>query len=124
MLAGGLVMLMVGVVRGELAAVNPAAFSTESLLALLYLIVFGSLVAFFGLHLAAESRCDHRGIDHRLCEPHRGCRAWGRDPQRAHGATDLVGGGGHYRRGGGHGHRPPRTVSEPEPSVEPEAKPA
>jgi drug/metabolite transporter (DMT)-like permease len=46
MLAGGAVMLGVGVLRGELAAVDPAAFSTASLLAVAYLIVFGSLVAF------------------------------------------------------------------------------
>jgi drug/metabolite transporter (DMT)-like permease len=46
MLAGGSVMLLVGVLRGELADVNPAAFSTESVIALGYLILFGSLVAF------------------------------------------------------------------------------
>jgi drug/metabolite transporter (DMT)-like permease len=39
-------MLLVGVLRGELADVNPAAFSTESVIALGYLILFGSLVAF------------------------------------------------------------------------------
>jgi drug/metabolite transporter (DMT)-like permease len=46
MLAGGVVMLGIGVLRGELAAVDPAAFSSASLLAVAYLIVFGSLVAF------------------------------------------------------------------------------
>lgn len=46
MLAGGAVMLLVGVLRGELADIHPQAFSTESLIALGYLILFGSLVAF------------------------------------------------------------------------------
>jgi drug/metabolite transporter (DMT)-like permease len=46
MLAGGAVMLLIGLLRGELADVNPDAFSTESLIALAYLILFGSLVAF------------------------------------------------------------------------------
>ncbi len=46
MLAGGLLLLVAGVVRGELTAVDPSTFSTESVLAVLYLIVFGSLAAF------------------------------------------------------------------------------
>ncbi|HEY7738357.1 MAG TPA: EamA family transporter [Candidatus Limnocylindria bacterium] len=46
MLCGGLVMLAVGTLRGELGSVDPAAFSIQSILALLYLIVFGSLIAF------------------------------------------------------------------------------
>jgi drug/metabolite transporter (DMT)-like permease len=46
MLAGGLLMLGAGTLRGELGSVDPASFSTESLLALGYLILFGSLVAY------------------------------------------------------------------------------
>ncbi|MGH2463442.1 MAG: EamA family transporter [Candidatus Limnocylindria bacterium] len=46
MLAGGAVMLAVGLLRGELAGIDPNAFSSASLLAVAYLIVFGSLVAF------------------------------------------------------------------------------
>lgn len=46
MLAGGMVMLAVGLLSGELAAVDPADFSGDSLLALAYLVVFGSLIAF------------------------------------------------------------------------------
>lgn len=46
MAAGGLVLLVLAVASGELAALRPAAFSTASLLALAYLVVFGSLVAF------------------------------------------------------------------------------
>jgi drug/metabolite transporter (DMT)-like permease len=46
MIAGGACMLGVGVVKGELAHVDPATFSTASLAALAYLIVAGSLLAF------------------------------------------------------------------------------
>ena len=46
MLAGGAIMLGVGILRGELAAVDPGAFSSASVLAVLYLIIFGSLIAF------------------------------------------------------------------------------
>jgi drug/metabolite transporter (DMT)-like permease len=46
MLMGGLVMMVVGVVRGELPTVDPSEFSTASLIALAYLVVVGSLVAF------------------------------------------------------------------------------
>jgi drug/metabolite transporter (DMT)-like permease len=46
MLAGGLLMLGTGTLRGELGSVDPASFSAESILALAYLIIFGSLVAY------------------------------------------------------------------------------
>lgn len=46
MLAGGSALLLAGVLTGEPAAVDPAAISARSALALLYLIVFGSLVGF------------------------------------------------------------------------------
>lgn len=46
MLAGGAALTIAGSLRGELASANPAAFTTESVLALLYLVVFGSLVGF------------------------------------------------------------------------------
>jgi drug/metabolite transporter (DMT)-like permease len=46
MLAGGVLLALVGAVRGELGRVDLAAVSIESLLGLAYLIVFGSLVAF------------------------------------------------------------------------------
>jgi drug/metabolite transporter (DMT)-like permease len=46
MLLGGAGMLLVGALAGELGDVNPEAFSTDSLLAFLYLIVFGSWLAF------------------------------------------------------------------------------
>ena len=46
MLAGGLVMVVAGGLLGEIGRTNIEAFSLRSLLALAYLIVFGSLVAF------------------------------------------------------------------------------
>jgi drug/metabolite transporter (DMT)-like permease len=46
MLAGGAILAVLGVARGELADVEPARFSLASISALAYLIVFGSIVAF------------------------------------------------------------------------------
>jgi drug/metabolite transporter (DMT)-like permease len=46
MLLGGVVITVVGLAVGEAGDVEPAAFSTRSLLALAYLIVFGSWLAF------------------------------------------------------------------------------
>jgi drug/metabolite transporter (DMT)-like permease len=45
-LAGGALLVIAGVLTGEPARIDPAQFSTSSLLALGYLVVFGSLVAF------------------------------------------------------------------------------
>lgn len=45
-LSGGLVLLVAGTALGELAHLEPARFSTGSLLAVGYLVVFGSLIAF------------------------------------------------------------------------------
>jgi drug/metabolite transporter (DMT)-like permease len=46
MLAGGVLLTVVGVAAGELPDVRPADFAPESILALAYLIVFGSIAAF------------------------------------------------------------------------------
>jgi drug/metabolite transporter (DMT)-like permease len=46
MLAGGVLLLPVAVAAGELRRFDPAAVSLHSVLALAYLIVFGSLIAF------------------------------------------------------------------------------
>jgi drug/metabolite transporter (DMT)-like permease len=46
MLAGGLALGVVGILRGEVAQVHPERFSLESILGLLYLIVMGSWFAF------------------------------------------------------------------------------
>lgn len=46
MLSGGLLLLLAGCLRGEVAHLHWQAFSATSLLALAYLTVFGSLIAF------------------------------------------------------------------------------
>jgi drug/metabolite transporter (DMT)-like permease len=46
MLAGGAALVLVGLLMGEGARFRPDAVSTRSLLALIYLILFGSIVAF------------------------------------------------------------------------------
>jgi drug/metabolite transporter (DMT)-like permease len=46
MLCGGLVLLVAASLDGELGRVHPEHFSTSSVLALVYLVVFGSIVAF------------------------------------------------------------------------------
>ncbi|HEU0053573.1 MAG TPA: drug/metabolite exporter YedA [Longimicrobium sp.] len=46
MFTGGVFLMLAAALRGELGSVNVASFSTRSLLALAYLIVFGSLIGF------------------------------------------------------------------------------
>jgi drug/metabolite transporter (DMT)-like permease len=46
MLAGGALLVVIAVATGEPARADPSTFSTASLLAMAYLVVFGSLVAF------------------------------------------------------------------------------
>lgn len=46
MLAGGLILVLVGAVTGEIGEVDPASFSTASWVGLAYLVVFGSLAGF------------------------------------------------------------------------------
>ena len=46
MLSGGALLLVASILRGEPGSVDVGAFSGESLLALAYLIVFGSLIGF------------------------------------------------------------------------------
>ena len=46
MLCGGAVLLVAATVNGELGRVHPEHFSVRSILAVLYLVVFGSIIAF------------------------------------------------------------------------------
>jgi drug/metabolite transporter (DMT)-like permease len=46
MLAGGAILVVAGTITGELGRTHPAQFSITSLLAVAYLVVFGSIVAF------------------------------------------------------------------------------
>src|SRR5207247_9571032 len=45
-LAGGIVLIGLGAAAGEVTHLEPSTWSTGSLLAMAYLVVFGSLVAF------------------------------------------------------------------------------
>lgn len=60
MLTGGALLAVAGLVHGDVAAFDPAAVSLRSLLAMGYLIVFGSLIAFSAyvwlLRVASPSR--------------------------------------------------------------------
>ncbi|MDX1417648.1 MAG: drug/metabolite exporter YedA, partial [Candidatus Promineifilaceae bacterium] len=46
MLAGGVLLLLAALLTGEMTQLNPAEFSNRSLLALIYLTIFGSIIAF------------------------------------------------------------------------------
>lgn len=46
MIAGGVALLLAGLVTGEAARVQPDEFSSRSIVSLLYLIIFGSLIGF------------------------------------------------------------------------------
>src|SRR5205085_8582709 len=46
MTAGSIPLLLVGVLKGEASTFDPAAVSLNSILGLIYLIVFGSLIGF------------------------------------------------------------------------------
>jgi drug/metabolite transporter (DMT)-like permease len=46
MIAGGVVLTVAALPKGELAQIDPATFSTRSLIAFAYLVVFGSLIAY------------------------------------------------------------------------------
>jgi drug/metabolite transporter (DMT)-like permease len=124
MLAGGLVMLAVGLIRGELAAVNPDEFSTESVVALVYLIVFGSLVAFTAyiwlLSHAAITVVSTTAYVNPIVAVALGVLILNEpmEPRTWLAAVIIIGAVVAIVTGR------PRTASEPEPSVEPEPKPA
>lgn len=46
MFAGGVLLFVAGAITGEIGSADPSTFSSGSLLAVAYLVVFGSLVAF------------------------------------------------------------------------------
>lgn len=46
MICGGMVMLLAGLLTGELTRIDVSAFSTASVIAFVYLVIMGSLVAF------------------------------------------------------------------------------
>lgn len=46
MIAGGIMLLIAGLLRGEVVLIHPENFSLKSIMALLYLILFGSFIGF------------------------------------------------------------------------------
>ncbi len=60
MIAGGIGLMSASLIAGEFTSFDPAAISTRSLLAVIYLIIFGSLIAFSSyiwlLHNAGPSK--------------------------------------------------------------------
>ena len=124
MLAGGLVMLFVGLIRGELAAVDPDEFSTASVVALVYLIVFGSLVAFTAyiwlLSNAAITVVSTTAYVNPIVAVALGALILNEpmEPRTWLAAVIIIGAVVAMVAGR------PRSASEPEPSVEPEPKPA
>ena len=77
-----------GLIAGEVGDVHLAEWSTRSIFGLLYLITFGSLLAFTQLRLAAPERPDLEGLHLRVREPGRRDRARLADPRRGHHPDD------------------------------------
>ena len=124
MLAGGAAMLLVGVLSGELSAVDPSTFSADSLLALLYLIVFGSLIAFTAyiwlLNHVAITVVSTTAYVNPIVAVTLGIVILNEpmEPRTWLAAAIIIGAVVALITGR------PRAVSEPEPSVEPETRPA
>jgi drug/metabolite transporter (DMT)-like permease len=124
MLAGGAVMLLVGVLRGELQDVDPANFSADSLIALGYLILFGSLVAFTAyiwlLNHVSISVVSTTAYVNPIVAVALGVIVLSEPvtPRTMLAAVIIIGAVVAMITGR------PRAASEPEPSVEPERSPA
>ena len=118
-LVGGGVMLAVAVVLGEYASLEPGSVSTESLLGLAYLIVFGSLIAFTAyvwlLEHAPISTVATYAYVNPVVAVFLGVLFRDEPLTPAHPA----GGGADHRCGGGHGQRPAaRGADEARPGAE------
>ena len=124
MLAGGAVMLAVGLLRGELTGVDPDAFSSASLLAVAYLIVFGSLVAFTAyiwvLHHASVSVVSTYAYVNPIVAVALGAIVLGEPMTPRTWLAGLIILGAVVAMVSGR----PRGVPEPEPVVEPTTEPA
>ena len=53
LLCGGALLALLGVVRGEIGAFDPSAVSAKSVIATVYLFIFGSIVGLHRVPLAA-----------------------------------------------------------------------
>lgn len=69
MLSGGILLLVLGVGRGELGTVDPAAFSWASIAAWLYLAVFGTLIGFTAYAWLLRSAPISKVVTHQYVNP-------------------------------------------------------
>jgi drug/metabolite transporter (DMT)-like permease len=69
MLSAGLVLLVLGAVRGEVGSVHPYEISLESVLAWLYLGIFGTLVAFTAYTWLLRSAPISKVVTHQYVNP-------------------------------------------------------
>jgi drug/metabolite transporter (DMT)-like permease len=69
MLSAGLVLLVLGAARGEVGSVHPAEISLESVLAWLYLGIFGTLVAFTAYTWLLRSAPISKVVTHQYVNP-------------------------------------------------------
>jgi drug/metabolite transporter (DMT)-like permease len=69
MLGAGAFLLVLGAARGELGAVDPAAFSLESIAAWLYLAVFGTLIAFTAYTWLLDNAPISKVVTHQYVNP-------------------------------------------------------
>jgi drug/metabolite transporter (DMT)-like permease len=69
MLGAGVFLLVLGAARGELGTLDPAAFSLESIAALLYLAVFGTLIAFTAYTWLLDNAPISKVVTHQYVNP-------------------------------------------------------
>jgi drug/metabolite transporter (DMT)-like permease len=69
MLSAGLVLLVLGAARGEVGSVHPSGISLESVLAWLYLGIFGTLVAFTAYTWLLRSAPISKVVTHQYVNP-------------------------------------------------------
>jgi drug/metabolite transporter (DMT)-like permease len=69
MLSAGLVLLVLGTARGEVGSVHPSEISLESVLAWLYLGIFGTLVAFTAYTWLLRSAPISKVVTHQYVNP-------------------------------------------------------
>jgi drug/metabolite transporter (DMT)-like permease len=69
MLSAGLVLLVLGAARGEVGSVHPSEISLESVLAWLYLGIFGTLVAFTAYTWLLRSAPISKVVTHQYVNP-------------------------------------------------------
>ena len=105
MLGGGIALLLGGLLLGELGRVEFAEFTARSLIAFVYLVIFGSLAGYTAYLWLLANDTRRRGEHICLREPDRGRRSGCADPVRADHATNAHRRDHHHRRGHRHGER-------------------